>query len=249
MLSKLHDALKNAKIDHSTRETLQSVLEWPEVKNVINTREAETLEERRKLIEELKAIPSKFKKQLEESGERCKRSSKALEAANAALMAAQKEDGEARSLANAIQSQENRARCQIEAMLIKGCDSRLKEFRLYLGNLYGSARCSHEYWVTTEKRLIGYETKYHSNSDDVKNCMAALEKALTSIEEAGLAAMSFDEITVLLKRLCGEIEKPLALLELTPPTIEESGKVKEPLNWRCKALVSADLARERSKLN
>ena len=228
----LKNLVKSLRLAPEVQTDLEKLIQLPEIERVIDAARDRELEQRRKLVAELKGMPKKFAKAIADAGE-------AAAAANARIDVLRKQLREAEVAAIPLMQQAygislkaEGAQSKLEDELRASCDPRIVEFKRLCSFIAMAALERTEYW---EEKGDGWHGSYsrtlRTNIDEINAARAALATARNECDALMLQALRHEEMTTALQALAVKITPALATLSLKPPVVE-ADDIKAPLGLR-----------------
>ena len=215
-----------ANFDKQDEVSIRTLLESPEAAKIFERAEQESIEKRRSLRGRLDAIDGKHDKVIVSAGATVQAAMRAVEAAEAKLLAAREEQRLACSALYAAESAKGVEACELRQALRESRDLRLDEYWAYLDDAKDKLR--HLTRVTSfplgswagEKSI-----RYESNAEEVSVLSAALKEALGDVERMALLPLSRAEVSERLTEMTHMLEPMMDAFSLPTPRLDENGLV------------------------
>ena len=224
-----------SKLSIRTRNTLDALMRSPVAVQAIEQVEAEQLNQRRALVAELAEVEAANPAVKTACIVECERAAQAFEKAEQAFTKAKAALEAARMTDHGTEVAYLLKRRSIADQLTDSADPRLAEFAFICDNLLTvDLVVAPSFWIETKKGiLVGKSTVQCSNMDLVEAAKTAVKGAIAQAMAMQFEAATYAQVSQALSNWCADLAKPLATLELNPPSLTaEHTEVGRPLKWQ-----------------
>ena len=219
--------IKTMKLNKESKSELEKIMSLPEVEAILSREEEKTIASRRELIKRLADLPGEHAKNIEEKRRVAVAACQLVEKLEAELRTAMPAKLQALSQANYASNALHFETLDITKELREGRDRRLDAVYIELNKHYNLVENSVSVLPFMQRN---YVVGYHSNVDDVRAAMAAIDSAKAELEKLAIAALSHSEMTEKIQSVFQNLAGPLSKLHLSAPYLDKDGEVKSVLS-------------------
>ena len=226
-LNLLNDVKKRLSFEGAAE--LDKFVASPAIKEIVERDEVRELDKRRALIVEMAALPAKSEKLRAAAAETASKAEARLSDARAEFHAATEAHSAAFNCAYGSAASAQGDVYRIQKILGAGADPRLQHFIdavNWLNNSFVRHACVT--WPTEQKNWVTNEitTIFDSNIVVIRELMATMRAAISEAQEMQMAAVSWAEVTALIRGWLARINPGLKSLGIDIVTLGDDDSIK-----------------------
>lgn len=222
----LFNFFDKANLTKRDEQALRQLIASPEAEQIRERAERVTIEKRIALKAKLDSLDQRHDEGITAAGLAYQNAIRALEAAEAKLIAAREEEHRARTTSYALESVKLREAHELQQDLIACRDVRLDEFHEHLSDADDKLRHLTQITAFPHRTWTGEKSiRYETNADEVAALRAALKQAMADVTGMALLPLTRSEVSERLTALSHKLEPALDKFSLPTPRIDVDGDV------------------------
>lgn len=215
-----------ANLTKRDEQALRQLIGSPEAEQIRERAERAIIEKRIALKAKLDTIDQRHDDDITAAGLAYQAAMRALEAAEAKLIAAREEEHRARTTSYALESVKLREAHELRQELIACCDVRLDEFHEHLSDAGDKLRHLTQITAFPHRSWTGEKSiRYVTNADEVAALSTAIKEAMADVSNMKLLPLTRGEVSERLTALTHKLEPALDKFSLPTPRLDVDGEV------------------------